>query len=177
MTEEKWKDIEGFEGKYMVSNLGRIKALDYRRTGKEKILLQITDKLGYKSIQLWKNANRKKYKIHRLVANTFLPNPNNFPIINHKDKNPSNNSVENLEWCSYQYNVNYSKEEQLRGMKNSIKNKLKRKKVGQYYYDQLIKIYESIKSVEENGFTPASVSKCCTGKLKSHHGYQWRYID
>lgn len=177
MIEEIWKDIEGFEGKYQISNFGRVKALDYRRTGKEKILLQITDKLGYKSIQLWKNGSRKKYLIHRLVGKAFIENPDNLQIINHKDKNPSNNCAENLEWCSYKYNVNYSKEEQLRGMKNSIKNKLKRKKVGQYKNGQLIKIYDSITSVEKGGFTPGHVCKCCKGKIKTHHGFTWRYID
>lgn len=102
-----WKDIEGYEGKYQVSNTGKVRSLNYRHTGKTKVMRQYTDKDGYKNITLRTNGKRKVYFIHRLVAQAFLPNPNNYPIINHKDENKTNNAVWNLEWCTYKYNTNY----------------------------------------------------------------------
>lgn len=103
---EIWKDIKGYENKYQISNLGRVKALDYRRTKKEKILDSRNNK-GYKAIALWNNGKRRVFLIHRLVANAFIPNPNKFPQINHKDENKLNNSVDNLEWCTQFYNNIY----------------------------------------------------------------------
>ena len=82
---KEWREIDGFPN-YMVSNTGEIKSLNYNKTGKEKVLIPL---------------------IHRLVAQAFLPNPNGCRIINHKDENRSNNSVNNLEWCSHKYNLNY----------------------------------------------------------------------
>lgn len=102
-----WKDIEGYEGKYQVSNTGRVRSLNYNRTGKIKVRKQGKDKLGYKSVFLCKDGKNKGYLVHRLVAQAFIPNPNNYPVVNHKDENPSNNTVWNLEWCTQEYNCNY----------------------------------------------------------------------
>lgn len=102
-----WKDIPGYEGKYQVSNTGEVRSLNYNGTRKSKVLKQGTDKDGYKRVHLYKNGKNKNYLVHRLVAQAFLPNPNNYPIINHKDENPSNNYYKNLEWCTYEYNNNY----------------------------------------------------------------------
>lgn len=102
-----WKDIPGYEGKYQVSNTGRVRSLNYRRTGKTKMLKQSINKHGYKIIMLSKNGKCKTWQVHRLVALVFIPNPNNYPVINHKDENPSNNTVWNLEWCTQEYNINY----------------------------------------------------------------------
>lgn len=102
-----WKDIPGYEGLYQVSNTGRVRSLNYNRTGKSKVRKQNTDKRGYKRVNLCKDGKNKIYSIHRLVALAFIPNPNNYPIINHKDENPSNNAVWNLEWCTQEYNINY----------------------------------------------------------------------
>lgn len=102
-----WKDIEGYEGLYQVSNTGKVRSLNYRRTGKTKVIKQSTDKLGYKSVFLCKDGKNKGYLVHRLVALAFIPNPNNYPVINHKDENPSNNYYKNLEWCTQEYNCNY----------------------------------------------------------------------
>ena len=98
---EIWKDIPGYEGLYQVSNLGQVRSLKF---GKIKILKQ-EDKNGYKRIQL----KKKHFLVHRLVAICFIDNPLNYPIINHKDEDPSNNKIDNLEWCSIQYNNNYSR--------------------------------------------------------------------
>lgn len=111
---EVWKDIIGYEGRYMISNLGRVKSLSREvSNGKgvrkidEKIITPYTDELGYKKVSLKKDNKGKTSKVHRLVAIAFIPNPMNLPQVNHKDENPSNNNVDNLEWCDAKYNVNY----------------------------------------------------------------------
>lgn len=99
---ETWKDVIGYEGLYQISSLGRVK------NNKGKILKLKTDTNNYLSIKLSK-LNRKKYhSIHRLVAIHFLPNPQNYPCVNHKDEQKQNNCVSNLEWCSYSHNNNYN---------------------------------------------------------------------
>ena len=115
-TKEIWKDIKGYEGLYQVSNLGRIKSLpkwhrNNKNSGywsKEIILKYGKDKDGYLQVMLTKNKNRRQHKIHRLVAQTFIPNPNNYPVVNHKKEfEKQNNEVDNLEWCTVKYNTNY----------------------------------------------------------------------
>jgi hypothetical protein len=125
-----WKDISGYEGLYQVSNTGKVRSLNYRHTGKTKVMKPSTNKLGYKCVNLCKDGKRKIYFIHRLVALAFIPNPNNYPIINHKDENPSNNAVWNLEWCTYEYNNNYGNRnkklsEAIKGKKHSEETKRK----------------------------------------------------
>lgn len=116
--EEIWKDIAGYEGLYQVSNLGRVKSLDrtvqYFRNGKletkifkSKIMKQNYTSAGYLMIYLRKDGKDKYNAVHRLVAQAFIPNPNNLPCVNHKDEVKDNNSVNNLEWCTHIYNCNY----------------------------------------------------------------------
>ena len=108
--EEVWKDIEGYEGLYQVSNLGRVKGInDYMKYKSGRILTQyLMDRgKGYYKVWLYKNTKRKMCYVHRLVAQAFIPNPNNYPDINHKDENSRNNVVENLEWCTEAYNMSY----------------------------------------------------------------------
>ena len=103
----KWKDIPGYEGLYQVSNIGEVKSLNYKRTGKSHLLKQAKDRDGYFKVILVKDKKHKNKSVHRLVAETFLDNPGNLPQVNHKDENPGNNLVTNLEWCTAKYNVNY----------------------------------------------------------------------
>ena len=112
---EIWKDIQEYKGLYQVSNLGRVRSLDTiinckgakgidNHLRKGKILKQNIGTTGYYSINLSKNSKRKYVRVHRLVAEAFIPNPNNYYCINHIDGNKLNNKVENLEWCTYSYN-------------------------------------------------------------------------
>ena len=111
--QEIWKDIEGYEGYYQVSNLGRVKSLERKtkqhhnsvRTQPERILKSWIKR--YESVILCKDSKTKKVPIHRLVAKAFLPNENNLPEVNHKDENKLNNCADNLEWCTREYNINY----------------------------------------------------------------------
>ena len=123
MTEE-WRDIEGWEGLYQISNLGRVYSCANRNYKKLTIR-----KTGYVVVSLiCRSKNmRKQYKVHRLVAQAFIPNPNNLPCINHKDENKENNRVDNLEWCTNKYNSNYGHcrekiSKALMGNKNGIVN-------------------------------------------------------
>ena len=156
---EIWKDIPGYEGKYQVSNLGQVRSLKF---GKIKILKQ-EDKNGYKRIQL----KKKHFLVHRLVAICFIDNPLNYPIINHKDEDPSNNRIDNLEWCSIQYNNNYS-----RKYINT-----KSKKVNCFdLQGNLVKTYNSMNEAEkQDGFTHGKIAAVCNGKRKTHHGYRFEY--
>lgn len=105
---EIWKDIKDYEGLYQISNLGRIKSLPKikgRALTSEKILSPVIGNRGYKMIFLYKNGNKKRYSLHRLIAIAFIENKNNKPYINHKDGNKLNNSIENLEWCTCRENT------------------------------------------------------------------------
>ena len=109
MEEEIWKPIKEFEGYYEVSNMGRVRSLNYKRTGKEKILKNIEDYKGYLEVVLTKNGKRKQFKVHRLVAEAFIPNPENKPCIDHINTVKSDNRVENLRWVTYKENSNNEK--------------------------------------------------------------------
>ena len=105
-----WKDIKNYEGLYEVSNYGNVRSLKY---GKIKYLKPADDGNGYYFVNLSKNGIVKNFKIHRLVANAFIPNPNNLPQINHKDEDKTNNKANNLEWCNNRYNTRYSNSKQV----------------------------------------------------------------
>lgn len=166
-NEEVWKDISGYEGLYQVSDKGRVKSLWF---GKERIMKFERDKKGYLAVQLCKNGEIKRCTVHRLVAQSFIPNPQNLPQLNHKDENPSNNKVENLEWCSAKYNNNYGTHIQ------RITEKLS-KPVLQYNKDgEFVKEWKSQSDVERNlGYSQRNISACCRGKYKSSYGYVWKY--
>lgn len=129
-----WRDIKGYEGRYQVSNYGDIKRLSYsyvdtwgsgrHRDIPEMIVPTHSSKCGYKMIDLRMNGKRKRVYVHRLVAQAFIPNPNNLPQVNHKDENKLNNFVDNLEWCTHTYNQRY-------GTKNA-RMVLTRRKNGTY---------------------------------------------
>lgn len=104
---EIWKDIQGYEGRYQVSNLGNVKSLkDTLGRPREKLRALGNTRQGYKRVDLYKKGDKpKNHLVHRLVAKAFLPNPENKPMVNHKDSNPSNNHIENLEWCTQSENI------------------------------------------------------------------------
>lgn len=176
MTEEIWKDIKGYEG-YQVSNLGNVRSLNYRHTNKVKTLNPHTNNKGYLLINLYQMGKMKTFQIHRLVAQTFIPNQDNLPLVNHKDENKQNNCVENLEWCTHKYNVNYGNSIEKMKLKKIGSNNYKSKIVFQYTKDgEFIKSWDSTMDVQRGLGIPASnIGSCARGEVQSSHGYIWKY--
>ena len=168
--EEVYKDIEGYEGLYQVSNKGNVKSLvNHNGVSIEKLLKPSINSNGYLKVRLFKNKTSKYLYVHRLVAKSFIENNNNLPCINHKDECKTNNVVENLEWCSYKYNLNF-------GTRNSRARKALSKQVYQYTKDgELIAVFESTREAQRQGFHQCAVANCCNGKRKTHKGYIWSY--
>lgn len=172
---EIWRDIEGYENLYQVSNLGRVKSLGNGIcNSKEKILKAIKHNCGYLSICLYKYGKSKKYFVHRLVAHAFIPNPYNLPQVNHISEDKTNNRVDNLEWCDCKYNINYGTHNK-KVSESQTNHPKKSKKV---LCIETGKIYPSTHQVErELGFNYSTILKVCNGKYKSAYGFHWRYID
>lgn len=180
MTEEIWKDIAGYEGKYQVSNLGNVKSLNYNRTGKEQILTPIKNPKGYLIVGLSKNCISKQHYIHRLIAQAFIENPENLPQVNHIDENKFNNRVDNLEWCTAEYNNKYGthnerifKTLKLRNSKYAPKEVLQFTKDGNFVNE-----YYSTQEAERcTGISHTNIVQCCKN-IKSHltaGGFIWKY--
>lgn len=172
---EIWKDIVGYEGLYSVSNLGRVKSLkrllNDGRLWKERILKPETNH-GYLRVRLCDNNGKKHKRVHILVAEAFIPNPNDYPYVNHKDENKSNNRVDNLEWCTAKYNSNYG------SCTFKIAKKLA-KPIAQYNLDnEFIQKFKSISDASrKTGFNIAPLSNCCNNKCENAYGYKWRFIN
>lgn len=171
--EEIWRDIKDYEGLYQGSNLGRVKSI---RFGKERILKPVTTKNGYLQVNLCKNGKVKAFRVHRLVAQTFLDNPNNLPCVNHKDECKTNNNVTNLEFCTYEYNSNFGTRNERVAEKNT--NGKLSKPVLQYDLEgNFIREWASTMECGRNGFNQRHITECCRGKRKTHKKYIWRYKD
>ena len=166
MKKEIWKDIKDYPN-YQVSNLGRILNII-----SNKILKAHKNHQGYLQVRLYKNGKNKNCYIHRLVAEAFIPNPNHYKEINHKDENPSNSIVDNLEWCDRKYNINY-------GSHNERMASKKSKKVIQMDKDYLIlNVFDSLQQIQKSlGFSSGNICECCNGRRNSAYGYIWRYAD
>ena len=175
---EIWKDIKDYEGHYQVSNLSRVRSLDRYIKGKGhslqfkkgRILKPTKDRYGYLQVTLCKNNIKKEYKVHRLVAEAFIDNPDNLPQVNHRDENKLNNNVDNLEWCSAKYNTNYG---------TGIERRAKSRQIPiiQYTLDgEFVREWDSaIQAEREGGFSNSHIISVCKGKRPHHKGYIWRY--
>jgi hypothetical protein len=175
--QEIWKDIEEYKGLYQVSNLGRIRSITRKvknghgyRLIQGKILTDRIDKGGYKMIDLRNGKIKKTHKVHRLVAEAFIPNPENKPEVNHKKEFEKwNNRVDNLEWMTSKENMNYG---------TAIERTKKKLSKIVYQYNRnnnLIKKWDSANECRKSGFSSRHVSECCKGIAKTHKGYKWSY--
>jgi len=147
---------------YQVSNLSRV-----RRKKSGRVLSPFSAK-GYLAVVLWSGGIQHGFTIHRLMAQVFIPNPNNYPQINHKDENPLNNSIDNLEWCTAKYNMNYGTRTQRAAEKTSTPVVQKTKN------GEEIKTYKSqAQAGRETGVLGSHISQCVNGKRKSTGGFIW----
>ena len=174
---EIWKDIKGYEGLYQISNMGRVKSLKRKcktirgeRTVNEKIRSLSFDTYGYLIVQLKKEGIGKTRTIHRLVAETFIENPNNYTQVNHIDEDKTNNCVSNLEWCTMQQNNSYGtraerirKSQQLAIIQCDLEGNEIREWEGMGIMSR------------ETGYDQGLISRVCNGKRKTAYGYKWKF--
>lgn len=168
---EIWKDIEGYEGLYKISNYGNV----YNVTN-NFLLKRNTGNHGYERVILFKNGKKNFYLVHRLVAEAFIPNPNKLPQVNHIDENKNNNNVENLEWCDYKDNANHGTRNERSGLNrignNHVPKKvicLETKEVFESMIQASIKFYNTSNA---NG-----ISRNIRGITKKYKNYTWMYYD
>lgn len=172
---EQWRPVEGYEGLYEVSNLGRIKSLNYNHTGVEKVLKPKNNK-GYLRVDLRKDGKHKFFLVHRLVATAFLPNPEGFEQVNHINEDKTNNCVDNIEWCSRRYNNNY-------GTRNVRIGAALSKPVEASKYQDFSEIclrFSSTAEAGRNGYQFQNVSACCRGcysanRRNFYKNLYWRF--
>lgn len=167
---EEWRDIVGYEGLYKVSNIGNVASLNYRRTGRSKLLKSVSCK-GYRRVVVSKNGEKRNITVHRAVAMAFIVNVENKPQINHINEIKYDNRVENLEWVTAKENLNHGT------WKVRTTNK-KLKPVTQFTLDwRFVKRWSSMSSTIEGGFVESCVSRCCSGDRSEHKGYKWRLCE
>lgn len=187
---EIWKDIHGYERIYQISNLGRVKAKGnpYFCNGKQldsdgRILKPQPNSKGYLRIYLTKNGSKKYFFIHRLVAEHFIPNPDELDTVNHKDFNPQNNSTENLEWTTRKGNMRYSADRGrfdhteiwAKRIKRSLDRVMGKPVIGtEISTGRTIKL-KALNDSRNYGFQPSCVCNCCKGIRQTHKGYRWKY--
>lgn len=173
---EIWKDIKNYEGLYQISNLGKIKTLGNNKTKKEKIKSTRNDKKGYEKVDLCKNGQIRTFFVHRLVAQAFISNVKNLKEINHKDENPKNNVVTNLEWCDRSYNINY-------GSRNKKVSEAQKGHNGKVIKQidingKIIKIWQSMSQAsKELKINVGNISNCCKNKKITAGGYKWELLN
>ena len=188
MEEEIWKtavyDGEIYEGLYIVSNLGRILSLNYNRTGKPKLMTPVDDGYGYLQVLLYKNKERKTCLVHRLVAQTFIPNPEGKPCVNHKIEGDEGKKINmvifntdgtidkertTIEWTTYEENNNYETRNE------RIAKALSKRVLQLSLAGELIREWDSTQECGRNGFIQQRVVDCCNGKQKTHKGFRFMY--
>jgi len=172
---ETWKDIEGYEGIYKISNTGNVKSLERIMwngqtyyTYKEKLLRKSINGNGYYTVRLSKDGMGKNYILNKLLAIAFIPNPHNLPIINHKDGDKLNIDLDNLEWTTYKDNNSHAIDNGL----NKVAKKVKsiNIKTGEVMY------FESARQADrELGVGYKNISACLNGKQQTCGGYRWEF--
>lgn len=201
---EIWKDIPNYEGYYQVSNLGKVMSLRSYGGNSRRIMKPCGNGTGYLKVMLCKNSQQKQYLVHRLVAMAFIPNPNNYDFVNHKDENKMNNCVDNLEWCTKSYNSIYylnkderRKEEYASRLRNKETGELSSpavKHIPRKYFQKVIQkdldgnvvnVFDNASQVAEKlTVHVGNVVKACKTnkengrtKKKTSYGYIWEFLE
>lgn len=161
---EIWKPCPGFETKYLVSNQGNIKSIGTYNTCKRGIIKQYKKKgrNGYMQVRLYDNNRASTIEVHSLVAKAFIANPYNYPMVNHMNEDKTDNRAVNLEWCTNQYNVRYSKS---KAVKQYDKNGI--------FIEQFTCIADAAAKYK---IPSGNISNCCLGKRHSAGGFIWTYV-
>ena len=166
---EEWKPIKGYEGLYEVSNMGRVKSLHY---GKERIMSAPNGSSGYRRVNLSKQTTRKIKRVHRLVAEAFIPNPMNLPVVNHLDGDKHNNCVSNLEWCTNKENTNHAIKTGL------MKSRFASKPIMAYKGDKLVSTFRSISECTSKlNCKGSGIRGVLLGRNKTHHGFSFKLVN
>lgn len=178
---EIWKDIQGYEGLYQVSNYGKVRSLHYRHTDEIKELFLKPHNRGYLQVELHKNGKRRMFTVHRLVALAFVDGFSESREVNHIDENKHNNRAENLEWVSTSENVLHSVSHRKKVESRNYPKFHARSdkcKVVQLSLDGVpIRQWDStIEVKQELGYSDWSIKQCCRGKRKTAYGYMWQYV-
>ena len=186
---EEWRDVVGYEGLYMVSSLCRVASLQRKvSNGKSTKIIPFSIKSATLTkkkqhyqryvVTLCRKRTKTTLLLHRIVAKAFIPNPNNYPEIDHIDGNPLNNAISNLRWCTHITNVN-NPISRYRNSKSKlgVYNTSRAKKVVQLKDNRLIHIFNSSQEAGRNGYNSKNVSQCCRREKHSHKGYQWMFLS
>ena len=181
---EIWKDVDGYGGFYEVSNLGRVRSKEriteiqsYCHITRKPRILKGQFNGSYYRVVMSHNGKYRQVMIHRLVAETFIPNPDNLPEVNHKDEDKTNNNVSNLEWCTRLYNVNYGTKKKRH---SEFMTRTKGRAVCQYTKDgKLVNRFSSItQAAKATGIIHSSINMACVHEVqKTAGGYVWRYAE
>jgi len=172
---EIWKPVVGYEGLYEVSNKGNVRSIPHK--GKNNRIYggvqrkQGTNIWGYKHVVLNKDNTEKTKTVHRMVAEAFIPNPGNLPCVNHKDEDKTNNTIENLEWCSYQYNSIFGTKLERQAAKKSLPIIGTDKDGNEYRFASSYAASEALTGKRQR----SHITDCCNGKRKHAYGMTWRY--
>lgn len=174
MEKEEWRDVVGYEGLYKVSNMGRVYSCP-NRIHNGMILNADKYKTEYYHVALSRQGKKKFIMVHRLVAQAFIPNPNNLPFVNHRDESRTNNCVDNLEWCTPKYNCTYGKVSRENRIANS---KLGRAVVQMSLNGKDIAVFPSLSEASRRfGVSVSNIATACTGSVNTSAGFKWRYVN
>ena len=181
---EQWKPIEGYEGVYEVSDLGRVRRLEAKdtngRTCKAQIIKPIIQHSGYCHVGLWHGQKCDQRRVHRLVAQAFIPNPENKPTVNHLNEDKQDNRACNLEWATVQENTVYGSCVERRTANRRPDAPNRRKPVIGTDKDGNERVFDSIANASEYvgaSRRDGSIGQCCNGRRKTAYGYKWRYAS